>query len=168
MRVEIYTDGACSNNGKPNSVGGWAVIMRAMRKKTSNKRECVAEKVFTGNKAPTTNNEMELKAILVALQNLKPKSIKGHSYHIYTDSKYCIKCVTEWIEIWHNNGWRTVENTPVKNREIIENIYNLMQIYNPTFHWVKGHAKNALNNRADELAVKAKLELMEELELVGG
>lgn len=161
MRVEIYSDGACSDNGKANAIGGWAVCLRALRKVNSNKREVVSEKVFTGNKASTTNNEMELQAIIVGLQKLKPESAPEHVYHIYTDSKYVINCMEKWIFTWMKNGWKTADKKPVKNKALLEELYMLTQLYKPTFHWVKGHANHPLNNRVDELAVQAKLELME-------
>lgn len=163
MRVEIYTDGACSDNGKTTAKGGWAVVMRALRKKSSNHRECVAEKVLTGNKSNTTNNEMELTAILEALKAQKPESIPAHMYHIYTDSKYAINCIEEWSNHWKKNGWKTKDGTPVKNKELIQEILMHRQAFGIrlTFHWVKGHANHPINNRVDELAVQAKLELME-------
>ena len=161
MRVEIYTDGACSGNGKDNAIGGWAVVLRALRKKTADKRECVVERVLTGNKANTTNNEMELMAILEGLKALKPESAQDHTYHIYTDSKYCIHCLESWIHNWQRNGWKTADKKPVKNQLLIKELYKYVQLYKPKFHWVKGHASHPINNRVDELAAKAKEELME-------
>lgn len=165
MRVEIYTDGACSDNGKLYAIGGWAVVLRALRKKTSNKRECVTEKVLTGAKQSTTNNEMELMAILEALKALKVDSAPDHSYHIYTDSKYAIQCMDSWVHRWMKNGWKTSNKEPVKNKELIQELYKYVQLYKPTFHWVKGHANHPINNRVDELAVKAKEALRDELEV---
>lgn len=163
MRVEIYTDGACSDNGKKSAVGGWAVVMRALRKKTSNQRECVAEKVLTGAKRGTTNNEMELTAILEALKAQKAQSIPNHMYHIYTDSKYCIECIENWSHTWRRNGWKTKGGEPVKNKELLQEILKHRDAFGGrlTFHWVKGHANHPINNRVDELAVQAKEELME-------
>ena len=159
MRVEIYTDGACSDNGKVGAIGGWACVLRALRKKNSNQRECVTEKILTGSKNGTTNNEMELQAILEALKALKVDSAPNHTYHIYTDSKYVINCMDNWIHNWMKNGWRTADKKPVKNRELIQELYKYIQLYKPTFHWVKGHANHPINNRVDELAVQAKDEL---------
>lgn len=164
MRVEIYTDGACSDNGKSTARGGWAVVMRALRKKTSNTRECVAEKVLMGNKHATTNNEMELTAILEGLKAQKPDSIHAHAYHVYTDSKYAINCIEDWSKNWKRNGWKTKDGLPVKNKELIQEILKYREVFGIrlTFHWVKGHASHPINNRVDELAVKAKQQLMEE------
>lgn len=163
MRVEIYTDGACSDNGKVTAVGGWAVVLRALRKKTSNKRECVTEKALTGAQHNTTNNEMELTAILEGLKALKVDSIQDHSYHLYTDSRYCIQCIEDWSHNWIKNGWKTSEQKPVKNKLLIQEILKYRKAFGDrlTFHWVKGHAGHPINNRVDELAVKAKEELME-------
>lgn len=163
MRVEMYTDGACSDNGKTTATGGWACVLRALRKKTSNKRECVVEKVLTGNKHNTTNNEMELTAILEALKAMKVDSITDHSYHVYTDSKYAINCIENWSHRWEKNGWKTADKSPVKNKLLIQEIMKYRRAFGDklSFHWVKGHASHPINNRVDELAVKAKEELME-------
>lgn len=162
MRVEIYTDGACSGNGTATAIGGWATVMRALRKESSNKRECVKEVVLTGAKHNTTNNEMELMAILNGLKKLKPDSIQDHVYHIYTDSTYCINAITEWSHNWRKKKWIKKDGEPVKNKEIIQEILKYTDAMGNrlTFHWVKGHASHPINNRVDKLAVQAKEELM--------
>lgn len=165
MRVEIFTDGACSGNGTKTAIGGWACVMRALRKESSNRRECVKEQVLTGNKHGTTNNEMELQAILEGLKALREDSIPLHSYHIYTDSQYCIDAIESWSKNWEKNGWKTKDKSPVKNKELIQQILKIRKAMGArlTFHWVKGHASHPINNRVDELAVSAKNKLLEEV-----
>lgn len=175
MRVEIYTDGACSGNGKPNAPGGWAYYMRALRS-NNGRKDLLAEKHDSGNKLGTTNNEMELMAILEALKQMKPQWAGRCSVHIYSDSKYCIRIFQEylengekkpaWIHAWRRYRWKTSSGTPVLNRKLIEEIDELVSLFRTEesalqFHWVRGHSGHLINTRVDELAVAAKMELMQ-------
>lgn len=137
--VIIYTDGACSGNpGK----GGWGAILLYGDVK----------KEISGAKAETTNNQMELTAPIEALKLLKrPCKVK-----LYSDSAYLINAFREkWIDHWQENGWRTANKEPVKNKELWEQLYHYNQVH--TIEWikVKGHSDNVYNNRCDEMAVGA-------------
>lgn len=137
--VTIYTDGACSGNPGP---GGWGSIL--MYKE--NKKE------ISGGKADTTNNVMELTAVIEGLKLLKfPCKVK-----LYSDSAYVINAFNEkWIFGWLKNGWKNSNKEPVKNKELWEELYNLTKIHEVEFIKVKGHADNEYNNRCDELARNA-------------
>jgi ribonuclease HI len=136
--VIIYTDGACSNNPGP---GGWCAIMRYGPH----------EKVLQGGASLTTNNRMELRAALTALQALtRPCAVE-----IHTDSEYLRKGITEWITGWLRNGWRTSTKQPVKNRDLWQALHAATQKHRITWHWVRGHAGDEFNERADRLAVTA-------------
>lgn len=141
--VTIYTDGACSGNPGP---GGWGAILFYKE----NKKE------ISGGKKETTNNVMEITAVLEALKLLKfPCEVK-----LYSDSAYVVNCFNQgWIYNWQMNGWRTASKEPVKNRELWEELYNLTRVHKVEFIKVKGHSDNQYNNRCDELARKAILEL---------
>lgn len=134
-RIEIYTDGACSGNPGP---GGWGVILRWNGH----------EKELHGGEAETTNNRMEMMAVIKALEALK----KHSTVDIHTDSKYVMQGVEEWMEGWKARGWRTADKKPVKNQDLWERIDSLISKHKVKFHWVKGHAGHAENERADELA----------------
>lgn len=136
--VIIYTDGACSGNPGP---GGWCAIMRYGPH----------EKVLQGGASLTTNNRMELRAALAALQALtRPCAVEMH-----TDSEYLRKGITEWITGWLRNGWRTSTKQPVKNRDLWQALHAATQKHRITWHWVRGHAGDEFNERADRLAVTA-------------
>ncbi len=138
-RVTIYTDGACSNNPGP---GGWAAIL--MYKDNT--------KEIYGYKADTTNNIMELTAVIKSLEALK----EACEVDLYSDSAYIVNAfLNGWLANWLKNGWRTYRKKPVKNRELWEELYNLTQIHKVTFIKVDGHSYNKFNNRCDELAVNA-------------
>lgn len=141
--VTIYTDGACSGNPGP---GGWGAILFYKK----NKKE------ISGGKKDTTNNVMEITAVLEALKLLKfPCDVK-----LYSDSAYVVNCFNQgWIYNWQMNGWRTASKDPVKNKELWEELYNLTKIHKVEFIKVKGHSDNQYNNRCDELARKAIKEL---------
>lgn len=141
--VIIYTDGACSGNPGP---GGWGAILFYKE----NRKE------ISGGKKDTTNNVMEITAVLEALKLLKfPCNVK-----LYSDSAYVVNCFNQgWIYNWQMNGWRTASKEPVKNKELWEELYNLTQIHKVEFIKVKGHSDNEYNNRCDELARKAIQEL---------
>lgn len=138
--VEIYTDGACSGNPGP---GGWGAILRMG----------AYEKEFSGNEKQTTNNRMELMAVIEALRALKkaPLDLK-----IHTDSQYVMKGATEWIEGWKARGWRTAAKKPVENQDLWEQLDELLAKHNVEWEWVRGHSGHPENERADKLAVAAR------------
>ncbi len=134
-RVEIFTDGACSGNPGP---GGWGILLRFGN----------VEKELLGGEAETTNNRMELTAAIKALEALtRPCSVD-----LYTDSSYVKDGITQWINRWRDNGWRTSNRKPVKNAELWQALDAALARHNVTWHWVKGHAGHPENERADELA----------------
>ena len=133
--VEIYADGACKGNPGP---GGWGVFMRAG----------AHEKELWGGERDTTNNRMELTAVIRALEALKrPVPVK-----LYTDSKYVQQGISAWIHNWKRNGWRTADKKPVKNADLWQELDVLARQFQVEWIWVKGHAGNPGNERADELA----------------
>lgn len=134
--VVIYTDGACSGNPGP---GGWGSIL--MYK--GNKKE------ISGGKKDTTNNVMELTAVIEALKLLKFKC----KVSLYSDSAYVVNAFNQkWIYGWMKNGWKNASKEPVKNKELWEELYELTKIHEVTFIKVKGHSDNEYNNRCDEMA----------------
>lgn len=137
--VIIYTDGACSGNPGP---GGWGSIL--MYKDT--------KKEISGRKEDTTNNVMELTAVIEGLKLLKfPCSVK-----LYSDSAYVVNAFNQkWIYGWLKNGWKNASKEPVKNKELWQELYDLTKIHKVEFIKVKGHADNEYNNRCDELARNA-------------
>ena len=137
--VTIYTDGACSGNPGP---GGWGTIL--MYKDT--------KKEISGGKDNTTNNIMELTAVIEGLKLLKfPCKVK-----LYSDSAYVVNAfVQKWIFGWLKNGWKNSSKEPVKNKELWQEQYNLTKIHDVEFIKVKGHSDNEYNNRCDELARNA-------------
>ena len=138
-KVTIYTDGACSGNPGP---GGWGAILMYKKKK----------KELFGASKDTTNNIMEITAVLEALKALKfPCEVD-----LYSDSAYVVNCFNQgWIYNWLKKGWKTAGGEPVKNKELWEELYSLTKTHKVTFHKVKGHADNEFNNRCDELARNA-------------
>jgi len=134
-KVTIYTDGACSGNPGP---GGWGVYMIY--------NDHI--KKFHGSESNTTNNRMEMTAAIKGIEALK------HRCHviIFTDSTYVQKGITEWIYNWIKNNWHGSDKKLVKNADLWQNLYNLVQKHEIEWHWVKGHASNNGNNIADELA----------------
>ncbi len=136
--VLIVTDGACSGNPGP---GGWAAILRYGPH----------EKVLQGGASLTTNNRMELRAALAALQALnRPCTVE-----VRTDSEYLRRGITEWLPRWQRNGWRTQAREPVKNQDLWRALARALASHEVTWRWVKGHAGDELNERADRLAVNA-------------
>jgi len=133
--VEIYTDGACSGNPGP---GGWGALLRYRGH----------EREICGGEPETTNNRMELRAVIEALTALKRPSRVA----LYTDSQYVQKGVTEWLAGWKANGWKTAAKKPVKNRDLWESLDTALQRHVVRWHWVKGHAGHPENERADALA----------------
>jgi len=136
--VVIYTDGACEGNPGP---GGWAAILRYGRH----------EKVLQGGASDTTNNRMELRAAIEALQALKRPCI----VHLHTDSEYLRLGITEWLPRWQRNGWRTAGKKRVKNQDLWRALLEAQEPHEVHWHWVKGHAANRDNVRADRLARSA-------------
>ena len=136
--VEIYTDGACSGNPGP---GGWGVVMRWNGN----------EKELSGGAAETTNNRMELTAVIKGLEALK----RPCKVEVYTDSQYVQKGVTEWMAGWKARGWKTAAKKPVKNQDLWQELDEMQGEHEITYHWVKGHAGHPENERADALATGA-------------
>ncbi len=133
--VEIFTDGACKGNPGP---GGWGALLRYGEH----------EKELCGGEPQTTNNRMELMAVIAALETLKRPS----RVRLTTDSQYVKRGVTEWMARWRRNGWRTAERKPVKNRELWERLDRALGEHRVDWHWVRGHSGHPENERADQLA----------------
>ena len=138
MTVAIYTDGACSGNPGP---GGWGAVLLY----GEHRRE------ISGASADTTNNRMELTAAIRALEALKRRT----DVALYTDSTYVKDGITRWLPGWKAKGWRTASKAPVKNRDLWEALDALVQRHDVSWHWVRGHAGNLENERADTLAREA-------------
>lgn len=136
--VQIFTDGACKGNPGP---GGWGAILRFQDN----------EKEINGYKPLTTNNIMELMAVIESLKAIS----KPFQIEITTDSKYVKNGITAWIYNWKRNGWKTASKKPVKNKELWIELDNLIQKHNVSWKWVKGHSGHIENERADELANEA-------------
>jgi ribonuclease HI len=133
--IEIYTDGACRGNPGP---GGWAVLL----KKGEHERE------ISGAEALTTNNRMELTAVIRALEALKRRV----QANLYTDSEYVRRGVREWLPEWKSRGWLTAARKPVKNQDLWEQLDRLITGHDIDWHWVRGHSGIAGNERVDRLA----------------
>jgi ribonuclease HI len=135
LRVSIWTDGACSGNPGP---GGWGAVLRYGEH----------EKELRGGEALTTNNRMELTAAIRALESLK----RASEVTLHTDSQYLRGGVTDWIAGWKRNGWRTAAKKPVKNEDLWRRLDAARERHAVEWRWVRGHADDELNARADELA----------------
>ena len=136
MKYKIYTDGACSGNpGK----GGWAAIILDKKNQLN----------ISGGESKTTNNRMELMAAIMALKKIKNRS----EITIYTDSRYVKDGITNWINKWKLNNWKSSNKKPVKNKDLWIKLDNFCLKHKVTWKWVKAHADNKYNNLADELAV---------------
>ncbi len=133
--VEIYTDGACRGNPGP---GGWAALLIA-----GNTR-----KEVSGAEADTTNNRMELKGAIGGLKALKRRC----AVELYTDSKYVLQGITEWLPNWKARGWRTAARKPVKNQDLWEELEAAVAAQDIKWHWVKGHSGHEGNEYVDQLA----------------
>jgi ribonuclease HI len=134
--VEIWTDGACSGNPGP---GGWAAILRAPGG---------AEREISGGESLTTNNRMELTAAIAAIEALK----RPCAAIVHTDSQYLRGGVTGWIDVWKGNGWRTAGRKPVKNEDLWRRLDEAAGRHHVEWRWMRGHADDAMNHRADALA----------------
>ena len=135
--VTLYTDGACSGNPGP---GGWGAILSYKD----------TEKELSGGEACTTNNRMELTAVIQGLQALKEPCV----VELYSDSKYVIDALEKgWAESWHKKGWVKSDKKPALNPDLWQKLLELTRIHQMRYHWVKGHSDNPKNNRCDQLAV---------------
>jgi ribonuclease HI len=133
--VVIYTDGACKGN--PGR-GGWGALLRSGSR----------EKELFGGEPHTTNNRMELTAVIRALQSLT----RSARAEVYTDSQYVKNGIETWIHAWKRNGWKTADRKPVKNADLWHELDALVALHHVSWHWVKGHASDPDNIRADALA----------------
>jgi ribonuclease HI len=140
--VVAYTDGGCDPNPGP---GGWAAILRWQDR----------EWQLSGNDPATTNNRMELQAAAAALSLLE--GLLGRCrVEIHTDSRYLRQGISDWIKRWVGNDWQTLTGEPVKNQDLWQTLYRLVQAHDVSWHWLKGHAGHPLNERADHLAREAQ------------
>lgn len=139
MSIKIYTDGACSGNPGP---GGWGVLMRWNGH----------EKELSGGEPETTNNRMEMMAVIMGLEALKKDNAR---VEIYTDSKYVKQGAEEWLAGWKARGWKTAAKKPVKNQDLWERIDSLLNGHEVQFYWVRGHSGHVENEIVDKLAVAA-------------
>ena len=139
MKYIIYTDGACSGNPGP---GGWGAIIIDEKKNQIN---------LSGREKLTTNNRMELTAPIMALKKIK----KSSEIIIYTDSTYLKNGITIWIKNWKNNGWKSANKKPIKNKDLWTTLNKLSKDKIISWKWVKGHAGNKYNEMADKLATTA-------------
>jgi|TARA_Y100000748_G_scaffold118018_1_gene99068 ribonuclease HI len=141
MKIKIYTDGACSGNpGK----GGWGALIQ----------ENDNEKKLSGSELNTTNNRMELTAVIKALEHYD----EAREIEVFTDSKYVMQGITEWIKNWKNNHWKTSQKKDVKNKDLWVLLDSVSAKHDIKWSWVKGHAGDYGNEIADKLATQAILE----------
>ena len=133
--VRIFTDGACKGNPGP---GGWGAIVQMDER----------EKELFGGESQTTNNRMELTAVIRALESLQ----HSREIEVYTDSQYVQKGISEWLPAWKRRGWRTADKKPVKNADLWRELEQRAAAHRIKWHWVRGHAGHAENERADALA----------------
>ena len=141
MKIKIYTDGACSGNpGK----GGWGALIQ----------ENDNEKKLSGSELNTTNNRMELTAVIKALEHYD----ETREIEVFTDSKYVMQGITEWIKNWKNNHWKTSQKKDVKNKDLWVLLDTVSAKHDIKWSWVKGHAGDYGNEIADKLATQAILE----------
>jgi ribonuclease HI len=139
-QVNLYTDGACSGNPGP---GGWAYILK--HPASGKSRE------GSGGQPNTTNNRMELTAVIEGLAALtKPTNV-----HLYSDSKYVLDGLEKWIVGWKRNGWKTKDRQPVKNVDLWQLLDGFRNAHDISFHWIQGHAGHPENERCDQLAVES-------------
>ncbi|MDG2422697.1 MAG: ribonuclease HI [Phycisphaerales bacterium] len=139
--VALFTDGACSGNPGP---GGWAYILRSL--------PSGQEAVEYGGEPATTNNRMELLAVIEGLRRLKVPS----RVSLYSDSQYVVKGLAEWIEGWKRRGWKRPKNKPVLNLDLWKELDQAREVHQITTHWVRGHDDHEENERCDRMAVQAR------------
>jgi len=135
VKIQMFTDGSCLNNPGP---GGWAALLRHNN----------AEKVLSGGQLDTTNNQMELMAVIEGLKALT----KSCDIELFTDSKYVMDGFTKWMEGWKKRGWKKADKKPVLNRELWQELDKQANSHTINWHWVKGHSGHAENERVDDLA----------------
>lgn len=140
--VEVFTDGACMGNPGP---GGWAALLRFNG----------AEKELSGGEPASTNNRMEMMAVIMALESLK----RPCSVSLYSDSRYVIDGVTKWLRSWKARGWKTADRKPVKNVDLWQRMETAMAPHQVSWHWVRGHDGHVENERVDVLARAAATEI---------
>ncbi len=145
--VMLYTDGACSGNPGP---GGWAFIL----KHPASGKEVEG----VGAELETTNNRMELMAVIAGLEAVK----RPCRVEIYSDSQYVLKGLKEWLDQWIKRGWRTASKQPVKNQDLWERLDGLRRKHHLSFHWLRGHNEHPENERCDRMAVAAREAIVEE------
>lgn len=133
--IDIYTDGACKGNPGP---GGWGALLKS----------ATTQKELFGGELETTNNRMEMMAVIEALSALK----RPCHVTLHVDSQYVLKGMTEWLPGWKARGWKTADRKPVKNEDLWRALDEAAGRHRITWHWVKGHAGHAENERADQLA----------------
>jgi ribonuclease HI len=138
-QVEIFTDGACSGNPGP---GGWGAILRSKG----------VEKELSGGEKDTTNNRMEMMAVIAGLEALT----KACEVKVVTDSQYVMKGMLEWLPGWKKRGWKTASKQPVKNVDLWQRMEKAAQQHSLEWEWVRGHQGHPENERADDLAVAAR------------
>ena len=143
-KMIIYTDGGCTGNPGP---GGWAAVL------LKNEEEIR----LSGGDTSTTNNKMELTAVIRALEFILTQNWERGPIEIHTDSQYVQKGITQWIEGWIRKGWVTAAKKPVKNKELWQVLKGLDDELHPSWHWVKGHAGNEYNELCDQLVAKERL-----------
>ncbi|MBO7484126.1 MAG: ribonuclease HI [Alphaproteobacteria bacterium] len=138
-KLYLYTDGACSGNPGP---GGWACLLKYKEH----------TKEISGGAKETTNNQMELTAVIEGLSLLK----KPCEIELFTDSKYVLEGATKWLEGWIQKGWKKADKKPVLNRDLWEKLIPLFEKHTITWHWVKGHAGHPENERVDAMACQQR------------
>ena len=146
--VRIFTDGACSNNPGP---GGWGAVFY----------KDTEQEIISGHEVETTNNRMELMAIVKALSKIKREYKECRDYEIYSDSAYVVNSINQkWVYSWKKNNWVKSNKSKAKNIDLWERMLELISYHNVRFIKVKGHADNKYNNRCDVLAVEAREKLV--------
>ncbi len=151
--VALYADGACTGNPGP---GGWGTILIS--------RDSGRRVELSGSDPDTTNNRMEMIAVIEGLRRLK----RPCRVRVVTDSRYVVDGMKSWIHSWRRNGWKTADRKPVKNRELWEELSRLSGIHRMQFEWIRGHAGHEENERCDQLAVNAYRKLLESGKEKGG
>lgn len=143
MAITIYTDGGCTGNPGP---GGWGAVIIADGKEIK----------LSGGVGSTTNNKMELTAVIKALEYIGKEYSFKEELSIYTDSQYVKNGITSWISNWEKNGWKTAAKKPVKNKEFWIELRTLTKLCNIEWFWVKGHSGDKYNDMCDELVAEER------------